>query len=345
MVSTNRMVDTRLGARDPSSLVRWRKRIGEEGVEWPLTETIEAAKRSGTIQATSLSTIVIDTTVQPMAIAHPADSQLLIRAREQLVDEAKASGIELRQSYARIGPRAELQAGRYAHARQYRRMRGQLRKLRGLLGRVIRDIERKAGESLPKSLAHKLALAKRLHAQRREDSNKLYELHEYGVKVSVAVTAKEGMVIGMRSMPGNSHDCHTLQNAIEQAQILTATNPLIVLADRGYSGVKLEDDRTRIILSQTRRHALSLKQPLKLRQVVEPMIGHMKAHGLLDRNWPKGELGNALHAVMYGDGHNLRMILARLRAPYWLLSAMLAIQHHDDQTCERVEIEPTTAYS
>ncbi len=49
--------------------------------------------------------------------------------------------IELRQSYARIGPRAEQQAGRYAHARQYRRMRGQLRRLRIWLGRVIRDVE------------------------------------------------------------------------------------------------------------------------------------------------------------------------------------------------------------
>jgi transposase, IS5 family len=124
---------------DPSSLVRWRQRIGKEGVEWLLSETIEVAKRSGTIKETSLSTIVVDTTVQPNAVAHPTESRLLNRAREQLVDEATANGIEPRQRYARVGPRAEQQAGRYAHARQYRRIRGQLRKLRGWLGRVIRD--------------------------------------------------------------------------------------------------------------------------------------------------------------------------------------------------------------
>lgn len=105
---------------DPSSLVRLRKQIGEEGVEWLLTDTIEAANRSGTVKATSLSTLVVDTTVQPKAIAYLTDSRLLNRAREQLVDEANASGIELRQSYARVGPRAELQAGGYAHTRQYR---------------------------------------------------------------------------------------------------------------------------------------------------------------------------------------------------------------------------------
>jgi transposase, IS5 family len=52
------------------------------------------------------------------------------------------------------------------------------------------------------------------------------------------------------------------------------------------------------------------------------MIGHMKADGLLDRNWPKGELGDALHAVMCGAGHNLRMTLARLRT---LLCALITI--------------------
>jgi IS5 family transposase len=97
---------------DPSSLVRWRKRIGEEGVEWLLTQTIDAAKRSGVVKKASLSTIVVDTTVQPKAIAHPTDSRLLNRAREHLVDEAQAHGIELRQGYARLGPRAEQQAGR-----------------------------------------------------------------------------------------------------------------------------------------------------------------------------------------------------------------------------------------
>ena len=331
---------------DPSSLVRWRQRIGEEGVEWLLTETIEAAKRSGTIRTASLSTIVVDTTVQLKAVAHPTDSRLLNRAREQLAEEAKAQGIELRQSYARVGPRAEQQAGRYAHARQFRRMRGQLRKLRGWLGRVIRDIERKAGDSLPARLAHRLAIARRLHAQRQEDSDKLYSLHapeveciakgkartpyEFGVKVSVAVTAKEGLVVGMRSMPGNPYDGHTLENALEQVEILTATAPSIVLADRGYRGVVPENPATRLILSHTRKLPPALKRLLKRRQVVEPVIGHMKTDGLLARNWLKGELGDALHAVMCGAGHNLRLILARLRALFSALIAVLAELIHSD---------------
>lgn len=98
-----------------------------------------------------------------------------------------------------------------------------IRKLRTWLGRVIRDVQRKAS-GLGPELTAKLDIATRLHAQKRGDKNKLYALHapeaeciakakaitpyEFGVKVSVAVTAKEGLVVGMRSMPGNPYDGH-----------------------------------------------------------------------------------------------------------------------------------------
>jgi len=53
------------------------------------------------------------------------------------------------------------------------------------------------------------------------------------------------------------------------------------------------------------------------------MIGHMKSDGLLARNWLKGATGNALHAILCGAGHNLRMILAHLRVLYCAVVAAL----------------------
>ncbi|MCE2914592.1 MAG: IS5 family transposase [Rubrivivax sp.] len=312
---------------DASSLVRWRQRIGEAGCEWLLAQSIEAAQRGRVIKRASLDTVVLDTTVQPKAIAHPTDSRLLNKAREQLVDAAQDAGITLRQSYARVGKAAEHQAGRYAHARQYQRMRREIRKLRTWLGRVIRDVQRKAGE-ITGALKAKIDNAQRLYEQRRDSKNKLYALHapeveciakgkartpyEFGVKTSVAVTAKEGLVVGMRSMPGNPYDGHTVDSQIEQIGILTGTTPKIALVDRGYRGVQASAD-TQLLVSHTRRLPKSLKKLLKRRQVVEPMIGHMKTDGLLGRNWLKGTLGDAMHAVLCGAGHNLRMILAHLR--------------------------------
>jgi IS5 family transposase len=322
---------------DPSSLVRWRQRIGEAGCEWLLAQTIEAARGAGVIKRRSLEEVVLDTTVQPKAIAHPTDSRLLNRAREQLVDAAQEAGIPLRQSYARVGPVAEQQAGRYAHARQYRRMRREIRKLRTWLGRVMRDVQRKATE-ITGELKHRIETAQRLYEQRRDSKNKLYALHapeveciakgkvrtpyEFGVKVSVAVTAREGLVVGMRSMPGNPYDGHTLDSQLEQVGVLTGHTPKIVLADRGYRGVQ-PSNGARLLISHTRRLPKRLKKLLKRRQVVEPMIGHMKADGLLGRNWLRGELGDAMHAVLCGAGHNLRMILRYLRVLGWPVAAAL----------------------
>ena len=66
---------------DPSSLTRWRKRIGEEGVEWLLTQTIEAGRKSGAIDESSVKRVAVDTTVMEKAIAYPTDARLYERAR------------------------------------------------------------------------------------------------------------------------------------------------------------------------------------------------------------------------------------------------------------------------
>ena len=103
-----------------------------------------------------------------------------------------------------------------------------------------------------------------------------------------------------------------MDGQLEQIGVLTGVTPKIVLADCGYRGV-VPSAGSQLLISHTRRLPKRLKKLLRRRQVVEPMIGHMKSDGLLDRNWLKGALGDAMHAVMCRVGHNLRMILAHLR--------------------------------
>ncbi len=116
---------------DPSSMTRWRNRIGEEGVEWLLTETIKAGQRAGAVQDDHLRKVTVDTTVMEKNIAHPTDARLYERARRKLVGLAREAGIDLRQNYNRLGPRLSGQVGRYAHARQFKRMSKTLRRLKG----------------------------------------------------------------------------------------------------------------------------------------------------------------------------------------------------------------------
>ena len=96
---------------DPSSRVRWRKRIGEDGVEWLLTKTIAAGRKSGAVDSDSRARIAVDTTVREKNIAHSTDGRLYAKARRQLVALAVEGGIDLRQTYNRLAPPA-MQVGR-----------------------------------------------------------------------------------------------------------------------------------------------------------------------------------------------------------------------------------------
>ena len=104
---------------DRSSLTRWRQRLGEEQIAALLQESLSVAHRTGAIESKDLERVVVDTTVQEKAIAHPTDARLTHRAIEKLVETAKREGVELRQSYLRVAKRAAIMVGRYTHARQF----------------------------------------------------------------------------------------------------------------------------------------------------------------------------------------------------------------------------------
>ena len=102
---------------DPSSLSRWRSRIGEDGAEELLRKTIEVAKKKKLITRSEMKRLNVDTTVQEKAVAFPTDAALYHKARKKLVELAKKEGIQLRQSYERKGKKALKAHGRYRHSR------------------------------------------------------------------------------------------------------------------------------------------------------------------------------------------------------------------------------------
>jgi IS5 family transposase len=103
------------------------------------------------------------------------------------------------------------------------------------------------------------------------------------VKVSITTTHKEGLVVGMRSMPGNPYDGHTLAEALEQAAILCDATPEVAIVDRGYKGVAV--DRVKTYRPDLRRGITrGLRAMIRQRSAIEPAIGHMKTDGKLDGN-------------------------------------------------------------
>lgn len=320
---------------DPSSLTRWRGRSGEEGVEWLLTQTIRAGQKSGVIDEDSVKRAAVDTTVMEKNIAHPTDAWLYARARDKLVALAQEAGVELRQSYARLAPRLAPQVGRYAHAKQIKRMRKALKKPKGYTGRVMRDLRRQLDDIREGGLRDRIiarpALVSQLLHQQPKGADKIYALHEpevdciskgkarvrykFGCKVSVTTTLDEGFVLGIRSFPGNPYDGHTLRPALEQVEIMTDQRPELAVADRGYRGHG--EHKTRVLISGTRRGmTLKLNADLHRRSAIEAEIGHRKIDGRLSRCSLKGTVGDALFTVLCACGHNIRKIPAHLRT--WL---------------------------
>ena len=321
---------------NPSQMTKWRKRIGEAGCEKLLQITIEAGKRTKTITERSIEKVIVDTTVQPKAVAHPTDARLCRKVHAAMISIAKSEHLELRQSYTRTVRNAFAQHARYAKAKQFKRARKVQKHLKTLAGRVLRDVERKLSDEAYARHRGTLLLSELLLTQKRKTKNKLYSLHapeveciakgkahrpyEFGVKVSLAVTHKEGFVVGIQSCPDSPYDGHTLDGQLDQVERLTGKLPRMAFVDKGYRGHGIPEERSRVFVSGTSKLGDTLKRQLRRRSAVEPEIGHMKSDGLLGRNFLKGVQGDAMNALLCGAGHNLRKILARLRAFLWLLS-------------------------
>ena len=174
------------------------------------------------ISKKALETVVVDSTVQPKAIAHPTDSRLLEVARQKLVVVAKDAGISLKQTFGKEGKQLTRKAGGYAHARQFRRMRKPINRQRTIVAKLARQIERLMAslvDDMKHTINEALHKAQRLVTQTKHRKTKgipkLYSWHapeveviakgkartpyEFGVKVGITSTLKGNLILGART--------------------------------------------------------------------------------------------------------------------------------------------------
>jgi IS5 family transposase len=284
--------------------------------------------------------------VQEKAAAHPTDSRLLEVARDKIARLAKRAGIKLKLTHEHEGKVLRRRAAGYAHARQFRRLKKVLRRQRTILGSVLRQVQRKLGEldqATRDRLLPWLERAERIRSQRPHDKGKLYALHapevecigkgkarkpfEFGVKVSLAVTHRHGLVVGVRSFPGNPYDGHTLAEQLEQTRNPlqdVGVEPKAAIVDLGYRSV---DDVVPVdVIHRGKSKTLTAQQRawLRRRQAIEPAIGHAKSDHGMNRCSLKGGDGDALHAVLCAAGFNIRWLL-RAIARLGLRGLLLAL--------------------
>ncbi len=313
----------------PTSMTKWRNRVGVERLESLLKETIALAVREKHLPKSDLERITVDTTVQEKNITHPTDSKLLYKTIVKLGDAAKSRGLELRQSYVRVGKKAAVKAGRYAHAKQFRRMHRRLRKLRTYVGRLIRDIRRKAPD-LDEELATLLDRADRICCQKPKDKNKLYSLHEpevqciskgkahkryeFGQKIAVATTNRSNWIVASQLCEGNPYDGHTLRETLTTVEDVTGVSVTDAYVDKGYRGHGYTGEAEVHIAGQRKKNTTRAERKRRRRRsAIEPKIGHLKSDHRLGRCFLAGLGGDAINAVLAAAGSNLRKLLGLIR--------------------------------
>lgn len=313
----------------PTSMTKWRNRVGVERLEELLKETICLAVRDKHLPQSDLQRITVDTTVQEKNITFPTDSKLLYLALRKLGAAAKSRGIPLRQSYVRVGKAAAVKVSRYAHAKQFKRMRRSLRKLRTYVGRLIRDIRRKATK-IDEGLATLLDRADRIRRQQPKDAKKLYSLHEpevqciskgkarqryeFGQKIAVATTNRSNWFVASHLMQGNPYDGHTLSATLATVEKVTGVAVTDAYVDKGYRGHGYTGGADVHLAGQRRKHITRAERKRsRRRSAIEPKIGHLKSDHRMGRCFLARLRGDAINAVLAAAGANLRKLLGLLR--------------------------------
>jgi len=307
---------------EPSELVHFRKRIGQDGVEKILKMTVELHAD----KVEKEDELVADTTVQEANVQFPTDTRLHVDCIEKLWRMGENEGIRWRRSYVRTVP-ALLARLRTRSNRLVKERRKCRRKIKTIAGRLLRDFGRNADDGAALLYAEELALIERVLGQKRHDKNKVYSLHdpdvlciakgkahkkyEFGRKASVTMLRDSGVIVSAVSFKENLYDGDTLESAVGQVSCMTGKIFDSVLVDKGYRGRK-NVCGTPVVIPGKISKKLNAYQRKKQRKrngrraAIEPVIGHLKSDHRMARCFLKGAEGAGLNLALAAAAWNIK---------------------------------------
>ena len=230
--------------------------------------------------------VVVDTTVQPMAVEHPMDARLFRKVPHHQLRVADETGTKLGQSHRDLAKSAFLMHGRYMKAKPFKRARGERRKL---------------SDEAWENDKGTLILAELVLAQEKKTKGKVYSMHAPEVERICQREGTQALQVRREDQPvddsvgrvriGCAFDGYTLEEQLKQVERLTGTIPKRCHADRRYKGHSVNPETCRVIIAGIRK-ALSraIKKEMKSRSGIKPEIGQQKSDGKLGQNWLKGVL-------------------------------------------------------
>ena len=306
---------------DASELVHFRNRIGEEGMELILAESIRV--NTDHDNEDHFDTAFIDSTVQEKNITYPTDAKLHKKIIKNVLKIVHDKSLPLRQSYTRT-LKGIYRSQRFRnHPKNRKKALKADRQLRTIAGRLVRELERNLEGK--KGYENMFELYYKVLSQNRKSKNKVYSLHEpdvvcvskgkehkqyeFGNKVSI-LRSWSGLIIGACSFR-NEYDGHTIEKTLEQTQRMTGKQVDKLAGDRGYRGIK-QIGQTKILIPDVPKAKDSYYQKKKKHKLfckragIEPTIGHLKADHRLFRNFYKGVKGDAINVLLAAAAYNFK---------------------------------------
>lgn len=303
-----------------TELVEFRKRIGEQGIELIFKESIRINGKDANDDNLSG-----DTTVQEKNITYPTDDKLYKKIITKCQGIATKEEVELRQSYKYTVKDLSITQRLRRNKGGDGKAKAASRKVKTIAGRLVRELERKLTPQAMKRYGMDLQLFTRVLEQKREDSDKIYSLHEpqtkcytkgkehkkyeFGSKASFLVTQRTGVIVGALNFTETMHDSKTLPQAIEQYERLTGRQAQNIFLDRGYRGPKKINNTNLFTPKPDKNITKTRRKRHKRRAAIEPVIGHLKYDHRMLRNYLKGVRGDAMNLMLAAAALNFKRVM------------------------------------
>ena len=141
---------------------------------------------------------------------------------------------------------------------------------------------------------------------------------EFGSKVSIARMKRSGIIVGALNVEENQYDGKTLPAVLSQIEELTGSRPKVVITDQGYRGRKYYGQTTVVNARDLRKQTSvygkrKIRDQLRRRSAIEPLIEHLKSGHRLSRNYLSGVIGDSINVMLAAAGYNFKRLLRKLK--------------------------------
>lgn len=308
---------------DPSDFVHFRKRIGEDGMKKIFKQSIGLFGKD--MIHKEVKEVRIDTTVQEKNITFPTDRKLYEKAIEYCKRIAKTEGVKLKRTYAREIKKLKQQLRFAKKPKNYKKLQKTQKKLHRIAIKIYKDLVDQLSPIPKQTYNDTFNNLYHVLTQRRDDSNKIYSLHEpevlciakgkehkpyeFGNKSSFAYTRKSGIIVGAMAIEGNAYDGHTLKPQLLQVRELTEGHIRKAIVDRGYRTREPIGDIEIVTPKALKRESYYLKKKreerCRSRAGIEGLISHLKHDHRMKRNYLKGTAGDKINTFLAAAAYNM----------------------------------------